>query len=323
MCLSPPLAGQPHWKTGRANVMVSLNGIDTTNYDSTCPYDGCVDYFYTTPRKWEFILREYLMGFIFTIVTVIYVAVRRQQYIKNNAKYVSDTGGEWEKPNLKEALMWQNEHQVRKYGHQQYKIYKTTSAELGTLGVGIGLYFEYLKIMTRYFIIMSLLAVPSIFINSRGQAYGNRDDIEFAIRASLGNIGNGIGDGEITLLDFGGDAVVKYPTTTVSLLLAVLDCVISLVWILGTWRLKIFQEQAMKDIDEDTITAADYTVLVESIPNDALDPEEFKAFFSRYGEVQRPAARCPRRHPLARRGSHEAYRLCAFSRGAVCLCEGG
>ena len=185
MCLSPPLAGQPHWKTGRANVMVSLNGIDTTNYDSTCPYDGCVDYFYTTPRKWEFILREYLMGFIFTIVTVIYVAVRRQQYIKNNAKYVSDTGGEWEKPNLKEALMWQNEHQVRKYGHQQYKIYKTTSAELGTLGVGIGLYFEYLKIMTRYFIIMSLLAVPSIFINSRGQAYGNRDDIEFLPPPSL------------------------------------------------------------------------------------------------------------------------------------------
>ena len=27
-------------------------------------------------------------------------------------RYVSDTGGEWEKPNLKEALMWQNEHQV-------------------------------------------------------------------------------------------------------------------------------------------------------------------------------------------------------------------
>ena len=44
--------------------------------------------------------------------------------------------------------------------------------------------------------------------------------------------------------------------------------------------------QAMVEIDEDTITAADYTVLVEQIPSDASDAEEFKAFFSRLSALQ-------------------------------------
>lgn len=86
-----------------------------------------------------------------------------------------------------QSMRWQ----VRKYGHQQYKIYKTTSAELGTLGVGIGLYFEYLKIMTFYFVVMSICAIPSIFINSRGLAYAQRGpDFSVFIRSSLGNIGD-------------------------------------------------------------------------------------------------------------------------------------
>lgn len=298
LCRTPQFWGQGWESQGRAQIFLSVNGIDTTNFcsDATkgslcegngdCPTIGCLFFQYSTPMSPDKV-RAIVLGITISMtVTIAYIAIQRQRYLKKNAKYVSDTGGEWEKPSLREAMLWQADNQVRKYGQQYYPLWKTGSAELGQLGVGMGLYFEYLKYMLRYFSIMSAMAIPSMALCNAGRAF-NTFNVEFTIRMSLGNIGLAWQPSRLEVICFetGCANGLTVESRDASFVLAIADCAITLVFIFATWRLKIFQEKAIVAIDEDTITASDYSVLVEGIPKDATDPDEIRAFFSRYGEV--------------------------------------
>lgn len=272
--------------TGKCEVFVAINGIDGTKVGESCTPDGCIDFEYFTPESAESRLRRQIAISVSVIVFVIYVYLQRQRYLKKNAKYVQDTGGEWIKPSVRTALLWQAEHQFRKYGVQQYPLWKTGEADIGQLGVGIGLYFAYLKYMTRYFIVIAILCIPSLVLNGSGSAYLGRTDVSslFHVIVSIGNIGLGAQPEVLKVLCWGADCA-ELSSKDVAWSVAMIDCVISFVFLIATWRLKLFQEQTIVAIDEDTITAADYTVLVENVPSDATDPDEFRAFFSRYGEV--------------------------------------
>ena len=260
LCTAPNFPGQPRQTTGSCEVFLALNGVDTTLAGSTgCPQDGCIKMQFYTPISPEKQMRQIIAIVVPTVVFIIYVYFQRQRYLQRNAKYVSDVGGEWEKPRLREALLWQNDNQVRKYGTQMYPLWRTSTDQLSDLGTGIGLYFGYLKYMTKYFLIMSLLCIPSLVICSAGHAYPpSRTDATTAIRASIGSIGLGQSPSTLTVicLPGGGNLCAQIVDSDASVLLAVLDCVISLVFIIGTWRLKVFQDRAIVLIDEDTITAA-------------------------------------------------------------------
>eukprot|EP00961_Rhodomonas_salina_P039766 534565-Rhodomonas_salina.1 len=140
--------------------------------------------------------------------------------------------------------------------------------------------------MTRYFIVIAILCIPSLVLNGSGSAYLGRTDVSslFHVIVSIGNIGLGAQPEVLKVLCWGADCA-ELSSKDVAWSVAMIDCVISFVFLIATWRLKLFQEQTIVAIDEDTITAADYTVLVENVPSDATDPDEFRAFFSRYGEV--------------------------------------
>jgi len=299
LCRIPEMWGQGWEMEGRAQLFVSLNGVDHTNFCSDastgtlcsgngdCPTVGCLHFQYSTPMSPDKIRAIVLGVTIGLTVTIAYILIQRQRYLKKNAKYVADTGGEWEKPSLREAMLWQAERQVRKYGQQHYPLWKTGSAELGQLGVGMGLYFEYLKYMLRYFGVMSAMAVPSMALCNAGIAF-KTFNVDFSIRWSLGNIGLGWPGSErleVFCLDSQCEQGFTLNSRQASFILACADCLIMLVFIFATWRLKIFQERAIIAIDEDTITASDYSILVEGIPSDAKDADEIRAFFSRYGEV--------------------------------------
>lgn len=260
LCTAPDFPGQPHETTGNCEVFLALNGVDTTRPSSGgCPPGSCISMQYYTPISPEKRMRQIVAIVVPTVVFLVYVYFQRQRYLQRNAKYVSDVGGEWEKPSLREALHWQNENQVRKYGTQLYPLWRTSTDQLSDLGTGIGLYFGYLKYMTKYFLIMSLLCIPSLVICSAGHAYPpTRTDATTAIRSSIGSIGLGQTPATLTVicLPGGGNLCAEIIDSDASFLLAVLDCVVSLVFIVATWRLKVFQDRAIVLIDEDTITAA-------------------------------------------------------------------
>lgn len=117
------------------------------------------------------------------LIVAVLLPLQRRRYIKKNAKYVADTGGEWQKPSLREAMIWQHEYQFRKYGSQFFPLWTTGSAELGQLGVGIGLYFESVRYFGRFALISALLGAVSCSVMEIGyvfslspppaRAYGN------------------------------------------------------------------------------------------------------------------------------------------------------
>mmetsp|Transcript_19305 Transcript_19305/g.55336 ORF Transcript_19305/g.55336 Transcript_19305/m.55336 type:complete len:1124 (-) Transcript_19305:61-3432(-) len=69
-----------------------------------------------------------------------------------------------------------------------YPMWKTSPADLGQLGVGVRLYFEYLKWMGIVFVLLSLLATPAMYFFATGTMLS--DDTEFGAYISLLSIAN-------------------------------------------------------------------------------------------------------------------------------------
>jgi len=239
------------------------------------------------PPHPDVVFRDQVITVTTLSVTIIYLYLYRQRQLKKNAKYVADTGGDWEKPLLRDAVRWQQENQFRN-GNQYYSIWNTGEKEMGQLGIGMGLYFQYLRFMVYLFSIMLSLSIVPMIMNSFGMAFTGTSEPELAIKCSIGGIGRGILL-EYPKLPYPPLNVLGFPiaveTPIITTTLAFLDILISLVYVFGTWYLRVNQTEIIQTLDEDTITAADYTILVEDIPNDATDPDEFRAFFSKYGEV--------------------------------------
>ena len=173
MCKPPTAPGQFNAKKGTAQVSYSVNGQDSSKWTMSCDPDTCQSLFYETPQHPDVIQRDYALTLSFTMAFIIYVYLYRRRILKKNAKYVADTGGEWEKPALREAMRWQQENQFRKYGSQYYPLWTTGAQEMGQLGIGMGLYFQYLRYMVTFFSIMFVLAIPSLVLTSFGKAYQN------------------------------------------------------------------------------------------------------------------------------------------------------
>ena len=287
MCQPPLFPGQFNNKDGNFEVSFSINGQDTSKWSRDCNLDVCREYQYGMPPHPDVVFRDQVITVTTLSVTIIYLYLYRQRQLKKNAKYVADTGGDWEKPLLRDAVRWQQENQFRN-GNQYYSIWNTGEKEMGQLGIGMGLYFQYLRFMVYLFSIMLSLSIVPMIMNSFGMAFTGTSEPELAIKCSIGGIGRGILL-EYPKLPYPPLNVLGFPiaveTPIITTTLAFLDILISLVYVFGTWYLRVNQTEIIQTLDEDTITAADYTILVEDIPNDATDPDEFRAFFSKYGEV--------------------------------------
>ena len=291
LCKPPRFAGQRHAMKGTFHASFAANGQDPSKWTTVCDLDVCQQFSFETEPNPEAVQRDRALVGSFAGALALYLYLYRQRMIKKNAKYVADTGGEWEKPALRDAMKVQQEAQFRKYGSQYYPLWTTGAQEMGQLGIGIGLYFQYLRYMVATFCIMSIIAIASIILNHFGKAYANTIPPPGAsILGSIGNIGNGFSLSYPTLpsppVNFLGTGWMwGMPVHVVSIAVALLDIAISLVYVGATWNLRFGQTKIIESLDEDTISAADYTILVENVPGDAIDPDEFRAFFSKYGEV--------------------------------------
>ena len=292
MCQPPDFPGQKNDVWGNFEVSLAINGQDSSKWSRDCSPDVCRQLEYAMPKHPDVVFRETVIAVTFSSAFVIYIYLYRQRMLKKNAKYVADTGGDWEKPVMRDAVRWQQDNQFRN-GQQYYPLWTTGEKEMGQLGIGMGLYFQYLRFMNYLFCAMFAVCIPAAILNSWGMAYAEKADSEkpsAAILCSIGAIGRGfimiypeLPSPPINFLGTG--LLIKLPTPDLTIALGIIEILICTVYIYGTWSLRMNQTQIIVTLDEDTISAADYTVLVEDIPNDATDPDEFRAFFSKYGEV--------------------------------------
>jgi hypothetical protein len=272
LCQPMPLPMQKYLGVTKANLFLSFNSVDV--YLESAGEQNTL--YYQTPETEASKTFKGLVigGAVSFVLFVIGVAYRR--YVKSHAKFVLDVGGEWQKPVLKKALQKQRESCPRRAGNL-YPVYATNAEDLGQFGVGIGLYFLFLRYMIFVFLIIAMVHSAAMIINVAGGGFGEqRTDVDRFGRASIGN------HKEDPFVSLFGRTLEGQ---NVPLVLSIIDATAMLVFI-GSWvRLRSQQLQTVEDIDAGVMTIADYTVYVEDLPPDCFNPEEFKQFFSQFGLV--------------------------------------
>lgn len=270
LCLPPSFSGQRRLDSAPAKIYLSHNGIETHLASEGIPLQ------YET-LKTEFQTNVEIFASVAAVITLIaFLFIYRRNYQKRHARFVLDIGTAWKKPSLKQALAAQREACPRR-GNDMYPIWKTTAEDLGEFGVGIGLYYQFLRYMSFVFAMVATCQSAGLILNSSGKAYQDRADVDLFIKTSLGAHFTTNYNATIfgTFID----------SNDLSFALSIIDVSSTVLFLICVVRLKYDQTQSVEQIDADVITAGDYTIYVENIPPNATDPDEFKTFFSKYGAV--------------------------------------
>jgi hypothetical protein len=150
---------------------------------------------------------------------------------------------------------------------------------MGDYGVGLYLYFMYLKFMAIAFGIMSLIMIPALISNMRGDFYDdqNRSFLDFSM---LGNQdGFQYGTTETKGIDAYKDNDIDRNLVIISDLI---NTVFFFLFILSfKYICAILERKSLVK----TQTASDYTVYAIGIPDEGMTKKEILEHFSQYGKV--------------------------------------
>jgi alpha-tubulin suppressor-like RCC1 family protein len=270
LCLPPSFPGQKRLSSAPAKIYLSHNGMEDHLVSNGIPIQ-----FETLKTEFQQNV-ETIASVSAAIAFVAFLYIYRQNYQKRHARFVLDVGTAWKKPSQKLALAAQREACPRR-GNDLYPIWKTTAEDLGEFGVGIGLYYQFLRYMSFVFAMVATCQSAGLILNANGAAYQDRSDVDVMIKTSLGAHLTSNYNASIfgTFVD----------STNLSFTLSIIDVSSTVLFLICVVRLKYEQVRSVEQIDADVITAGDYTIYVEDIPKNATDPDEFKTFFSQYGAV--------------------------------------
>eukprot|EP00743_Colponemidia_sp_Colp-15_P005010 GILK01005396.1.p1 GENE.GILK01005396.1~~GILK01005396.1.p1 ORF type:complete len:784 (+),score=111.46 GILK01005396.1:81-2432(+) len=192
-------------------------------------------------------------------------------------------------PNLYEAIEYGKRSRVMDVSHEgyvKYHLWRTSASELGRFGVGIELYFRFVKYMAVVLLVMSLIAIPNIFINSAGNRMSLADQKFGMEQTTLGNQGTVDNSTTTTYIDFqvvGNTYHVEQRNMVTIIVFTDLGyCVmflISLLWF------KSRQGEVAELNDLANVTAADYSIEVTGFPTEPVTEEEVRHHFQKYGKI--------------------------------------
>ena len=178
----------------------------------------------------------------------------------------------------------------------------TPVRELGSMGVGIGLYFKLLKAMALFFCFASVLSLPAILSSAaqRGLNDEQRDALGLGV-LSLGNQGLSADEAERCLQEQRTTSLVARDCngTTVSLelsgvlsatvdarrlasVLSLCDLGYSLAFLLLVLWLRRDVDRYVAENDHANLTGSDFAVFVRGLPPDATEREIARHFAARY-----------------------------------------
>ena len=168
----------------------------------------------------------------------------------------------------------------------KFRMSEVGVAEMGQMGVGVGLYFSLVEQLSLLFAAMTFLAAPALILNYQGHGLSEeqRDALSFAA-FSIGNQGmhpDNLGrlggcraasaPAGAPGVDCSGGSVNTWFTTSpraVSYWLTASDVLYSLLFLLFAHLTKHKMEQQTEEFDVLNVTAADYSVLVSGLPASA------------------------------------------------------
>mmetsp|Transcript_43945 Transcript_43945/g.103482 ORF Transcript_43945/g.103482 Transcript_43945/m.103482 type:complete len:730 (+) Transcript_43945:251-2440(+) len=143
----------------------------------------------------------------------------------------------------------------------------TPMSELGMLGTGVGLYFNFVRYATAALAVMSVLTLPVMISNFHGSlAFDPEEQIGFPrniiVASSLGN----------------------RPPGQPLLLHSIMDFLCTLAFFCFLIYYRRAQLKTQREIETRVVTAADYSIRVTNLPEDATE-DEISEHFSSFGEI--------------------------------------
>jgi len=168
--------------------------------------------------------------------------------------------------------------------------------DLNQLGVGVSLYFRLIWMLMILFFGLTLLYIPAFMVFSSGNRIPGTaaDSVSFS-SLTLGNAGDRLGlrtetdalgrvvevaPGNETFVTFGSGSLTGFEA---SYMISAFDFAVSVVFMVFMYLYSKQIRSVAAAAEKRLVTAADYTVLVRGLPEDATE-DEVKAFFSdRFG----------------------------------------
>ena len=241
---------QPGLRSTESRMRLAVNGFDVGADEVVLRY--------FTPLDTSAQVRIALITVSALLLLLLCCFTQYKRRAAKNRKMVK-INEEWKRPSIDVADAHRHDVGIRKYGTRKYDWRRTPCDQLGELGEGIGLYFQFLKYFGQTFCIMAVLAVPGMILNASGVAYSGQNINAGAILpGTIGNIG-GSADGSETLVILRWDVFSLYlsvPKALVSLICAALDTGIIFVFWLGYLNWQRFQDKVMEASDHDTLQHA-------------------------------------------------------------------
>ena len=161
-------------------------------------------------------------------------------------------------------------------------VFKTRPEDLNEFGIGHSLYFWWLKRLFVWFSIYSAIMLPAALVFSYGYYY-SKPDLEVTM---LGNLGPLYFDADFSQprqLDFAPiPLAVNKPQALY--VVAMIDLGLCVLYLITTLAINNQIEGEAKDLDERTVTIADYTVITTKLPATATE-SDVEAYFQEYGSI--------------------------------------
>lgn len=193
-------------------------------------------------------------------------------------EYIESLG--YYKGDFKEAKQYREDVLVRDTDNKYYNICKISIFQLGKYGVGIHLYFKFLKFFGYAFIVMSLIAIPCFISNGLGKYYENNRQSVF----DLTTLGNQYGYREDTT---DSDAEDVYEDNALARGFYIASDLINIILFylfLIFWR--VLCNYKIKNLLLKTQSPSDYAIYVTGFPDNSITKEEIREHFEKYGDVK-------------------------------------
>ncbi|CAM9423368.1 unnamed protein product, partial [Scytosiphon promiscuus] len=183
-------------------------------------------------------------------------------------------------------------------------IWDTRLHELEDMGIGVSLYFQFLKFLTAMYFVLTILSIPSLLFAVSGEGFTEVTIFNTLVLTMIGNVGYPC-DVDATLTDFtmgcnstaGSSQVVfgtEYSEMDISYYITAFEVLSSIFAVLAIvywrWRTSVTVEKARKigcPVDTNKITATDFAVYVEGLPQ-AAGRKEIGQFFSDLYQLEAP-----------------------------------
>jgi hypothetical protein len=226
---------------------------------------------------------------------------------------MEDMSAVWMEPDEEKALLYW-EKQTFQAG--EGSVMKTGTKEMSEMGVGLTLYFDFLRLLCWFFLAASFLVTPVIILNLSGEGideYGV--DAAMLVYTTLGNQGVDLQamepaaaasyctknptiwgcdyllGGEEKNATIGSDVKISLfgalPTAVKSEILGLIcmatDFLYSMLFMLVFAKFRESIKKAVADADEMIISASDYAIMVTGLPGSATERSIIQHFNSRYG----------------------------------------